>query len=336
MRSRSTTSGGRPASAARGDDFEYMPHVEQVDLAGRVGRHPGRGAAPPDGRRAAGSTPLFTIGFCFGGRLAFLTRDARARPGRRRSASTASRSGRAAAARRRRPTSPAEMTNPILGPVRRRRRGDPGRGDRGVRRGADGGRRRAPARDLRRARRTASSTARPSEFADASAQAWEETLTFVRGHTPSPVAAAEMGVPAAAVRRRRRPTDRRRRPRRRRRPSRRRPARSTPRSGPASSSWRGSSRTGSTTWSGASSATPTDRGRRRPRAASAGRTTRTAEADQPRPDRTDQRLVSCQAATTRTTKTTAASSPPGSARSSASTMPRSVSPINANEPRRGR
>ena len=25
------------------------------------------------------------------------------------------------------------------------------------------------------------------EFADASARAWEETLTFVRGHTPSPV-----------------------------------------------------------------------------------------------------------------------------------------------------
>ena len=28
------------------------------------------------------------------------------------------------------------------------------------------------------------------EFADASARAWEETLTFVRGHTPSPVPAA--------------------------------------------------------------------------------------------------------------------------------------------------
>ena len=27
-----------------------------------------------------------------------------------------------------------------------------------------------------------------AEFADASAKAWEETLTFVRGHTPSPLA----------------------------------------------------------------------------------------------------------------------------------------------------
>jgi carboxymethylenebutenolidase len=27
------------------------------------------------------------------------------------------------------------------------------------------------------------------EFADASAKAWEETLTFVRGHTPSPIGA---------------------------------------------------------------------------------------------------------------------------------------------------
>ena len=44
------------------------------------------------GRRAPGRA-LFTIGFCFGGRLAFLIGHARARPGRGRSASTASRSG---------------------------------------------------------------------------------------------------------------------------------------------------------------------------------------------------------------------------------------------------
>ena len=28
-----------------------------------------------------------------------------------------------------------------------------------------------------------------AEFADASAQAWEETLTFIRGHTPSVIGA---------------------------------------------------------------------------------------------------------------------------------------------------
>ena len=60
---------GRTAGAEkRGDEFEYMPHVEQTtqkgvqaDIAACVGH-----------LRAAGCEALFTVGFCFGGRNAWL------------------------------------------------------------------------------------------------------------------------------------------------------------------------------------------------------------------------------------------------------------------------
>ena len=60
---------GRTAGAEkRGDDFEYMPHVQQTtadgvqaDVAAAVAR-----------LRADGATAIFTVGFCFGGRNAWL------------------------------------------------------------------------------------------------------------------------------------------------------------------------------------------------------------------------------------------------------------------------
>jgi carboxymethylenebutenolidase len=60
---------GRTAGAEkRGDDFKYMPHVEQTteqgvqaDVAAAVAR-----------LRAEGATAIFTVGFCFGGRNSWL------------------------------------------------------------------------------------------------------------------------------------------------------------------------------------------------------------------------------------------------------------------------
>jgi len=60
---------GRTAGVSkRGDEFEYMPHVErttqegiQTDVASAV-----------EHLRATGSTSVFTVGFCFGGRNSWL------------------------------------------------------------------------------------------------------------------------------------------------------------------------------------------------------------------------------------------------------------------------
>jgi carboxymethylenebutenolidase len=60
---------GRTAGAEkRGDDFEYMPHVQettpegvQADVAAAVAH-----------LRAAGCTSIFTVGFCYGGRNSWL------------------------------------------------------------------------------------------------------------------------------------------------------------------------------------------------------------------------------------------------------------------------
>jgi carboxymethylenebutenolidase len=61
---------GRTTSTPeRGDGFEYMPHVEQTTWAG-LQADIAAGAAH---LRAGGDRALFTIGFCFGGRLALLT-----------------------------------------------------------------------------------------------------------------------------------------------------------------------------------------------------------------------------------------------------------------------
>jgi carboxymethylenebutenolidase len=60
---------GRTAGTEpRGDDFEYGPHVEQTT---DDGVQSDTGAAVAELRRR-GSTALFTVGFCFGGRASWL------------------------------------------------------------------------------------------------------------------------------------------------------------------------------------------------------------------------------------------------------------------------
>jgi carboxymethylenebutenolidase len=176
---------GRTAGVGdRGDAFEYKPHVEQVtwpalsDDITAAARH----LRMDDERRV---DALFTTGFCFGGRLAYLT----ATLGLELAGSVGfygipvgpGRAGTPAPA-----DVTDQMTNPILG----------------VWGGADGG---TSADDVATfdAALTRSGVEhrfvtydgaphsffdrKAADFAEASRRAWDETLTFVRGHTPSPV-----------------------------------------------------------------------------------------------------------------------------------------------------
>jgi carboxymethylenebutenolidase len=60
---------GRTAGASRrGDDFEYMPHVDQTTTEGIQAD----GAASVEHLRAQGCRAIFTVGFCFGGRNSWL------------------------------------------------------------------------------------------------------------------------------------------------------------------------------------------------------------------------------------------------------------------------
>ncbi len=60
---------GRTAGVEkRGDDFEYMPHVQQTTPEGVQADV----AASVAYLRAAGATSVFTVGFCFGGRNSWL------------------------------------------------------------------------------------------------------------------------------------------------------------------------------------------------------------------------------------------------------------------------
>jgi len=61
---------GRTAGAAkRGDDFEYMPHVDKTTTQG-VQADVGAAA---EYLRAKGARDVFTVGFCFGGRNSWLS-----------------------------------------------------------------------------------------------------------------------------------------------------------------------------------------------------------------------------------------------------------------------
>jgi carboxymethylenebutenolidase len=177
---------GRTFGVARQpDDFDFRPHVEQTTWTGisaDIGAAAEHLRMADEGRVDA----LFTVGFCFGGRLAYLS----ATLGLGLAGSIGFYGIPVGAGRAGTPP-PAEvvdrMTNPILG----------------IWGGADGA---TPAEDV--ATFDAALTAagvehrfvtydgaphsffdrKADEFADASRQAWEETLTFVRGRTPSPVA----------------------------------------------------------------------------------------------------------------------------------------------------
>ena len=169
----------------RGDDFDFKSHVDQVTWPGVADdiRAAARHLRMEDEGRVGA---LFTVGFCFGGRLAYLSAtlglDLAGAIGFYGIPAGSGRAGTPG------PVDVVDqMTNPILG----------------IWGGADGA---TSAEDvatfdaaLTRAgieHRFVTYDGAPhsffdrkaEEFADASARAWEETLTFVRGHTPSPVA----------------------------------------------------------------------------------------------------------------------------------------------------
>jgi carboxymethylenebutenolidase len=63
---------GRTAGLGRRDSgFEYMPHVNQTTWAG-ISADTRAAAAYLRSEAGGGETSLFTVGFCFGGRLSFL------------------------------------------------------------------------------------------------------------------------------------------------------------------------------------------------------------------------------------------------------------------------
>ena len=119
---------GRTAGAEkRGDDFEYMPHVQQTTPAGVQADV----AACAAHLRAAGCDAVFTVGFCFGGRNSWLAAAAESWARRcdrllRPAGSWQRRHTGTLAARRR-----DECTDPR--PAGRRRPRDPRRGLRGFR-----------------------------------------------------------------------------------------------------------------------------------------------------------------------------------------------------------
>jgi carboxymethylenebutenolidase len=174
---------GRTAGVGeRGDGFEHMAHVEQVTWPGVSEdiRAAAQNLLMNDERRVEA---LFTIGFCFGGRLAYLTATLGLGlggsigfygipigPGRGGTPAPADVAG--------------QMTNPVLG----------------IWAGADGATSAEGVAEFDRALTTAGVEHRfatydgaphsffdkkADQFADASKAAWDETLSFVRGHTPS-------------------------------------------------------------------------------------------------------------------------------------------------------
>lgn len=176
---------GRTAgTAARGEDFEFMPHVGRTTWAGLTADV--LAAAEhlrmhDEGRVSA----LFTTGFCFGGRLAFLTSTLGLDL-----AGSIGFYGVPAGAGRNDAPAPIDVAsaagNPILGLFG----------------GADA----SIPPDMIAAYDEALTKAgvehrfvtfegaphsffdrKADSFADASARAWEETLTFIRAHTPNPV-----------------------------------------------------------------------------------------------------------------------------------------------------
>jgi carboxymethylenebutenolidase len=177
---------GRTAGLGdRGDDFDFKSHIDDVTWTGvqadvtAAARH----LRMEDERRVEA---LFTTGFCFGGRLAYLTATLGlglagsigfygipVGPGRAETPAPADVAD--------------QVTNPILGLFG----------------GADGSTPPEAIAQFDEALTRAGVDHRfvtfdgaphsffdrkADQFADASKLAWDETLTFVRGHTPSPVA----------------------------------------------------------------------------------------------------------------------------------------------------
>ena len=169
----------------RGEGFEYMPHIASTSWAGlsadiRAGAE--HLLLHDEGRVAA----LFTVGFCFGGRLAFLSSALKLEL-----AGAIGFYGIPVGPGRNDIPAPIDLVhafgNPILGlfggedpaiPLDAVAAFEGGLAEAGVdhRIVAYPG---APHSFFDR---------KAADYADASAKAWEETLTFVRGHVPNPVA----------------------------------------------------------------------------------------------------------------------------------------------------
>jgi carboxymethylenebutenolidase len=178
---------GRTAGISRrGDDFEHMPHVEQTTWPG-IAADIQAGAENLRMEDEQRVDALFTVGFCFGGRLAYLSStlglDLAGAIGFYGIPLGAGRAGTPAPA-----DVVDQMTNPILG----------------IWGGADQATSPADVAtfdDLLKLRQVEHRFVtyegaphsffdkKAAEFADASTKAWEEVLTFVRGHTPSPIEA---------------------------------------------------------------------------------------------------------------------------------------------------
>lgn len=176
---------GRTAGlGGRGDGFEYMPHINQVTWAGvsaDVGAAAEHLRLHDEGRVDA----LFTTGFCFGGRLAYLT----ATLGLDLAGSIGFYGIPVGPGRGATPA-PADVTDQMSNPLL------------GLWAGDDGATSPEAIVEFDQALTSSGVEHRfvtfagaphsffdrkADEFADASTRAWGEMLTFVRGHTPSPV-----------------------------------------------------------------------------------------------------------------------------------------------------
>jgi carboxymethylenebutenolidase len=177
---------GRTAGLTpRGDDFEYQPHVGQTTWAG-VASDVRAAAAHLRNEDEGRVDALFTIGFCFGGRLAFLTSTLGLGI-----AGAIGFYGFPVGPGRGDIPAPVDVVDQIASPVL----GLFGGADQAISPEAIATFEDALTR-VGVEHRLVSYDGAPhsffdrkaTEFADASAKAWEETLTFVRGHTTSPVA----------------------------------------------------------------------------------------------------------------------------------------------------
>ncbi len=179
---------GRTAGlGSREHGFEYMPHVNQTTWGGISAdvRAAADHLRTADGGRVR---TLFSVGFCFGGRLAFLTSTLGLDLG-----GAIGFYGIPAGPGRNDIPAPVDVADRFANPVL----------------GLFGGADPAIPLDTIAVFETALTSAtiehrlvtydgaphsffdrKADEFAEASRQAWDETLTFVRGHTPSPVAGA--------------------------------------------------------------------------------------------------------------------------------------------------
>jgi carboxymethylenebutenolidase len=176
---------GRTAgTTARGDDFDHTPHVDKVTWDGVSAdiKAAAKHLRTEDERRV---DALFTIGFCFGGRLAFVA----GALGLELAGGIGFYGWPVGTARGGVPA-PAEIASEIANPIL------------ALFGGADHGIKREMVDAFEDALSTAGTDHRvvvyegaphsffdrkAAEFADTSKAAWDETLSFIRGHTPSPV-----------------------------------------------------------------------------------------------------------------------------------------------------